>query len=144
MTTISQPLQTADGRLAVKTAKKVPRLMTLAEFRRRYSDRKDGFKYEFNKGIVEKTLRKMKMHQYHIVNNISRRFTKTAAYASGDALASEVERLKARLVHRRRRVAVVLILRRRSSAGDCHGASVPHWGSSGRGRQNGQTLHHRA
>lgn len=68
-----------------------PRLMTLAEFRRRYSDREDGFKYEFNKGIIEKTRRAMTIKQFHLVDNIQERFRETAAFKSGDRMASEVD-----------------------------------------------------
>ena len=77
-------------------AARPPRLMTLAEFRRRYSNREDGFKYEFNKGIIEKTQNKMRITQYHIVKNLTRHFVKTEAYKNGSELAIEVEQLTGR------------------------------------------------
>jgi Uma2 family endonuclease len=72
------------------TVKKVKR-MTLEQFWDKYSDREDGFKYEFNNGIVEKTTRKMKIKELYIVNNIRRAFTQTSAHKEGDGLFDEVE-----------------------------------------------------
>jgi Uma2 family endonuclease len=72
------------------TVKRVKR-MTLEQFWNKYSDREDGFKYEFNNGIVEKTTRKMKIKELYIVNNIRRAFTQTSAYQKGDGLFDEVE-----------------------------------------------------
>ncbi len=72
-----------------------PRFLTLAEFRRKYADREDGFKYEYNQGIIEKYLGNMNIKQYHIVKNLTRRFTQTAAYVQGAELGIEVEQLTA-------------------------------------------------
>ena len=42
------------------------RKMTLKQFWAKYSDREDGFKYEFNNGLIEKTKYKMKPEQAFI------------------------------------------------------------------------------
>lgn len=76
----------------VKKAAKTPaRLLTLAEFRRKYGGKEDGFKYEFNNGALEKSPSAMKVKQVHIINNLQRRFTQTQAYQAGDALVGELE-----------------------------------------------------
>lgn len=72
------------------TVKKVKR-MTLEQFWNKYSDREDGFKYELNNGIVEKTPRRMKIKELYITDNIRRAFTQTSAYQKGDGLFEEVE-----------------------------------------------------
>lgn len=72
------------------TVKKVKR-MTLEQFWDKYSDREDGFKYELNNGIVEKTPRRMKIKELYIANNIRRAFSQTSAYQAGDGLFDEVE-----------------------------------------------------
>ncbi len=74
-------------------ADKEKRFLTLQAFRRRYSEREDGYKYEYNEGEVEKTESKMKVNQFYIVNNLTRRFTRTKAFANGDALAIETEQI---------------------------------------------------
>ena len=72
------------------TVKKV-KLLTLEQFWDKYSDREDGFKYELNKGIVEKTPRKMKIEELYIADNIKRAFTRTEAYQQGDGIFEEVD-----------------------------------------------------
>lgn len=72
---------------------KEKRVLTLEAFRRRYSEREDGYKYEYNDGEIEKTESKMKVSQFYIVNNLTRRFTQTKAFAKGDALAVETEQI---------------------------------------------------
>lgn len=67
--------------------------LTLEQFRRRYANREDGHKYEFVKGKVIKWESNMNAKQTHIVKNISRRFTKTAAYQSGAELLSEIDQM---------------------------------------------------
>lgn len=73
--------------------KRAPRPLTLEVFRKKYSDREDGFKYEFNNGIIEKTPNPMKVKQYHIVKNLTRKFIQTEAFKNGDELASELDQL---------------------------------------------------
>jgi Uma2 family endonuclease len=72
------------------TVKRVKR-MTLEQFWHKYSDREDGFKYELNQGIVEKTPRRMKIKELYIADNIRRAFSQTSAYQAGDGLFDEVE-----------------------------------------------------
>ena len=71
--------------------KRVPRVLTLEQFRRRYSNREDGYKYEFSNGIIEKSLSNMNAKQMYIVKNINRRFIQTRAFANGDELTPEIE-----------------------------------------------------
>lgn len=88
-TTASQPVLPVN----VQAPKKGRKPLTLHGFRRRYSDREDGYKYEYNEGEIEKTESKMKINQYYIVNNLTRRFTRTKAFSNGDALAIETEQI---------------------------------------------------
>jgi Uma2 family endonuclease len=68
-------------------------LITLEQFRRRYSDREDGYKYEFNNGVIEKSPSQMKVKQFHIVDNLAEAFRKTSAFQQGGRLATEIEQL---------------------------------------------------
>jgi Uma2 family endonuclease len=55
---------------AIASAEKVSpkkRLITLEKFLERYSSREDSFKYEWNKGLIEKKERNMNRDQYLIV-----------------------------------------------------------------------------
>ncbi len=79
---------------AVPKTQKVPRrLLTLEEFYRRYGDRKDGFKYEFQFGFVEKTPRTMTFEQLFIAQNLTRKFAQTQAYADRCELVQEVDQM---------------------------------------------------
>jgi Uma2 family endonuclease len=73
--------------------KRTPRLLTLEEFRRKYSGREDGYKYEFSNGIVQKSPGATNIHQFHIVDNIMERFRATTAFKQGDRLAPEIEQM---------------------------------------------------
>lgn len=84
------PVKSQNGETKTKRS---PRLLTLEQFRRRYSDREDGFKYEFNNGIIEKSPSKMKVKQFHIVDNLTEAFRKTSAFQQGGRLATEIEQL---------------------------------------------------
>lgn len=91
MTALMHPTRPVES---VKKAAKTPaRPLTLAEFRRKYGGKEDGFKYEFNNGIIEKSPSAMKVQQVHIINNLQRRFTQTQSYQGGDALIGELEQL---------------------------------------------------
>lgn len=70
-------------------------MLTLEQFRRRYSDREDGYKYEFNNGVIEKSPSNMNAKQMYIVKNLNRRFVQTQSFANGDELTPEVEQLTA-------------------------------------------------
>lgn len=74
-------------------AKPAPRALTLAEFKRRYGNREDGYKYEFNKGRVEKYKSNMNAQHAHIIRNLNRRFSRTAAYAAGAELIPEMDQM---------------------------------------------------
>lgn len=65
--------------------------LTVAQFLAEYSNRKDGFKYEFVNGKIEKTPRTMNREQYFIVRNLLRRFAQTDAYKNGGELAIETD-----------------------------------------------------
>jgi Uma2 family endonuclease len=86
------PVKTPQQQEVTKT-KRPPRMLTLEQFRRRYSDREDGYKYEFNNGVIEKSLSNMNAKQMYIVKNLNRRFVQTQAFANGDELTPEVEQL---------------------------------------------------
>lgn len=76
---------------ALSSQPKKVRRMTLKQFWEKYSDREDGYKYEFSKGIVEKTLRRMKIKELYISQNIKRAFSQTEAYRIGGELFEEVD-----------------------------------------------------
>ncbi|MFN0174502.1 MAG: Uma2 family endonuclease [Saprospiraceae bacterium] len=80
---------------------KPKRLLTLAEFRRKYSDREDRYKYEFNDGIVEKSPSSVNPKQLFIVKNLNRRFIQTQAFADGGELIPEVEQMTSAVQLRR-------------------------------------------
>ncbi len=86
---------------------KEKKVLTLQAFRRRYSEREDGYKYEYNEGEIEKTESKMKINQIHIVRNLTRRFLKTQAFASGDELILELEQMTSPVKLRRPDLAYV-------------------------------------
>lgn len=90
--------------------------MTLQAFRRRYSEREDGYKYEYNEGEIEKTESKIKVSQFYITNNLTRRFTKTKAFANGDALTVEMEQIT--LPNRLRRPDLLYLTAQKIKAND--------------------------
>lgn len=88
-----QPVRQSNKKGVATKSPTARRQITLEEFRRKYSNREDGYKYEFVKGEIVKTPSNMKIVQYHIVDNLNRRFVATSAYANGDSLASELEQI---------------------------------------------------
>lgn len=88
--TATAPVKTQKGEPKLK---RTPRVLTLEQFRRRYSDREDGYKYEFNNGLIEKSPSQMKVTQFHIVDNLTEAFRKTSAFQQGARLATEIEQL---------------------------------------------------
>jgi len=82
--------QKADTTPAIKPA---PRTLTLADFRKKYGNREDGFKYEFNHGRVEKYKSNMNAQHAHIIRNLNRRFSRTAAYVAGAELIPEMDQV---------------------------------------------------
>lgn len=61
---------------------KKPRLISLQTFLKRYSNLEDGYKYEYNKGIIEKT-KTMNQLQALIEDVLMRAFTLTELYKNG-------------------------------------------------------------
>ena len=53
------------------------RLITLEKFLERYSNREDPFKYEWNKGVVEKKEKTMNRNQFLIIKALMLAFDKT-------------------------------------------------------------------
>lgn len=95
-TNTAQPKQLPDTppaaqKTTAKTASK--RLVSLESFLTRYTNREDAFKYEWNKGIVEKRPRTMNRDQLKILQCLMRLFTRTKAYAAMGELMSEVDML---------------------------------------------------
>jgi Uma2 family endonuclease len=88
-TAISIPNKSANN-LIVHQKPKV-RKMTLEQFWAKYSDRADGFKYEFNNGLIEKTPYTKKPEQAYILKNLRRAFALTEAYQLGGELYEELE-----------------------------------------------------
>ncbi|MDZ7880871.1 MAG: Uma2 family endonuclease [Saprospiraceae bacterium] len=72
---------------------KVQRKLTLNEFMNRYAKREDGFKYEFNNGLIEKTPRNMNPDQAYIYGNLMRFFVTLPVFAQGDMLFPEYQQL---------------------------------------------------
>lgn len=65
--------------------------MPLDRFLLRYTNREDPFKYEWNKGIVEKKPRTMNRNQLYIFQNLLDRFLKTTAFSQRGSLICEVD-----------------------------------------------------
>lgn len=74
-------------------AKPTPRPLSLAEFRKRYASREDAYKYEYNKGRIEKYQSNMNAQHAHIIRNLTRQFARTVAYSSGAELIPEMDQL---------------------------------------------------
>ncbi len=67
------------------------RLITLERFLERYTNREDSFKYEWNKGIVEKKDRTMNRNQFLIYRTLQNLFIKTDIFKKGGIFMSEVD-----------------------------------------------------
>ena len=70
---------------------KQPKKVSINTFFARYARAKDGYKYEYNNGFIEKTPRMITKEQWYIVDNLERQFSQTAAYKRGDSLMKEPE-----------------------------------------------------
>ena len=70
---------------------KAKRLVPLDRFLLRYTNREDPFKYEWNKGVIEKKPRTMNRNQFEILQKLMRLFTRTAAYAAMGEMICEVD-----------------------------------------------------
>jgi Uma2 family endonuclease len=84
---------TARGPKTPSKGEKPARALTLETFRLKYSNREDGYKYEFKKGEIIKSRSHMNVRQYSIIRNISRRFAQTKAWHNGDELCVELEQI---------------------------------------------------
>lgn len=74
---------------ALKPRKVLPIRLTLAEFYARYDRVEDGFKYEFNNGIIEKT-NAMKFNELYIYSNLLYVFNQTKAFLNRDIFVVEL------------------------------------------------------
>ncbi|HHM21102.1 MAG TPA: Uma2 family endonuclease, partial [Bacteroidetes bacterium] len=85
-------MSTAIATAEKKTTKAAatPRPISKEEFLRDYSGREDGFKYEWNKGQIEKT-DAMNQEQTTIFLLLSRIFCKTKAFKEGGGLTAETD-----------------------------------------------------
>jgi Uma2 family endonuclease len=68
-----------------------PRTISLQSFLERYSSREEPFKYEWNKGVVEKKPRTMNRDQFLLLQKMMRLFTQTKAYTAMGELIAEVD-----------------------------------------------------
>jgi Uma2 family endonuclease len=69
--------------------KALPIRLTLADFYAKYDSVEDGFKYEFNNGIIEKT-NAMKFNELYIYSNLLFVFNQTNAFQKRDILVAEL------------------------------------------------------
>ncbi len=69
---------------------KEPRKISIQTFLEKYRDGAPGVKYEFNKGVIEKT-EAMKMSERYIILNLRKRFTTTPAAKRDESLECESE-----------------------------------------------------
>jgi Uma2 family endonuclease len=74
----------------VKTSP-VKRYLTLEKFLDRYTNREDPYKYEWNKGIVEKKSRTMNRNQFLIIRALQNLFDRTQAKKQGGLITPEVD-----------------------------------------------------
>jgi len=65
-----------------------PRRVSKEQFLREFSKREDGYKYEWNDGVVEKT-KAMNQQQLFIQNSLLRCFLNTQVFKDGGLLTSE-------------------------------------------------------
>ncbi|HMQ46747.1 MAG TPA: Uma2 family endonuclease [Saprospiraceae bacterium] len=69
---------------------KPPRKVSLNTFLRKYSKGKPGIKYEYNKGLIEKTA-SMKAHEQYLVFNLLKHFSSTPSAKQGHQIVQELE-----------------------------------------------------
>jgi Uma2 family endonuclease len=67
---------------------KKPRLISLQSFLKRYSDIEDGYKYEYNNGIIEKT-KTMNQEQTTLFAALLRVYITTQSFQEGGTITSE-------------------------------------------------------
>lgn len=69
----------------------IKKKISLEKFLEKYSNKEDPFKYEWNKGVVEKTDRTMNRNQFAIYRKLLKLFYKTTFFAQDGILMSEVD-----------------------------------------------------
>jgi Uma2 family endonuclease len=74
---------------ALNPTKVLPIRLTLEDFYAQYDSVEDGFKYEFNNGIIEKT-NAMKFNELYIYSNLLFVFNQTDAFQKRDILVAEL------------------------------------------------------
>ncbi len=89
-----------EAAIVQNTPTKKPRKISLATFLERYSNMEDGFKYEYNQGIIEKT-KTMNQDQALIEDALLRAFITTQFFKEGGAIFFEKD-IKTSLEHLRR------------------------------------------
>ncbi len=67
------------------------RLISLEKFLEKYSNREDPFKYEWNKGAIEKKNKTKNRDQFLIYRHLQQLFYSTEIYKNGGILISEVD-----------------------------------------------------
>lgn len=79
---------TAQAEPKMKSGKRASTKISLEDFLRNYSDMEDGYKYEWNNGIIEKT-NAMDQTQFSIQDALFRKFIHTETFKKGGLLTSE-------------------------------------------------------
>ncbi len=74
----------------VQPKAKSPRKISIDTFLRKYRKGGPGVKYEYNKGVIEKT-EAMKYNERYIIQNLRKVFTELPAYKNGGSLECETE-----------------------------------------------------
>lgn len=82
-------MSTATASELLKTAPR--RLISLQTFLERYANREQPYKYEWNKGVVEKKPRTMNRDQFLLLQKLMRLFAQTQAYSAMGELLAEVD-----------------------------------------------------
>ncbi len=91
-TATALPKKDSGQKTATKASQpKAKRLMSLEQFLLRHTNREDPFKYEWNKGIVEKKPRTMNRNQFEILQKLMRLFARTTAYTTMGGMICEVD-----------------------------------------------------
>ncbi|MFN0216411.1 MAG: Uma2 family endonuclease [Saprospiraceae bacterium] len=93
-TATALPIQDSGQKTSAQASQpKAKRLVPLDRFLLRYSNREDPFKYEWNKGVIEKKPRTMNRNQLFIYQNLLKKFLKTQYFVHDGALICEVDML---------------------------------------------------
>jgi len=88
-----KPPQNTEAKAATKpaTASKGGRKIDTLEKFRAWTPPEDGFKYEWNNGVIEKSPKMITFQNLHIVQRLNRFFQNTEAYRQGGELFTEPE-----------------------------------------------------